>query len=190
MKNNLVQKDQNQIVAKQEVTPMAMLQIAMEQGADIDKLQKLMDLQERWEANQARKAYVEAMALFREDCPIIEKTKKGHNSKYAGLAETIEQIKWTLSDHRLTHSWNTEQVNNETKVTCTVTHVGGHSESTSLAAPAETSGSKNSIQAIGSTVSYLERYTLFAILGLASSDMDQDGAIPQSIEYVSEIQAR
>ena len=190
MENNIVKKDQNQVLAKQEITPMAMLQIAMEQGADIDKMQQLMDLQERWESNQARKAYVEAMAKFREDCPIIEKSKKGHNSKYAGLAETIQQIKFHLSDHGLSHSWKTDQISNETKVTCTVTHILGHTESTSLAAPAETSGSKNNIQAIGSTISYLERYTLFAILGLASSDMDTDGAIPQSIEYVSDVQAQ
>lgn len=43
-----------------------------------------------------------------------------------------------------------------------------------MSASADTSGSKNSIQAIGSTITYLQRYTLFSILGLASTD-DDDG---------------
>lgn len=33
------------------ITPMHMLQVAMEKGADLDRLQQLMGLQERWEAN-------------------------------------------------------------------------------------------------------------------------------------------
>jgi len=186
---NLVKNENSTVLAKQEVTPMAMLQTAMEQGADLDKMQKLMDLQERWEAGQAKKSYISAMTKFREDCPDISKTRKGHNCKYAGLAETIQQIKMTLSDHGLSHSWKTEQIDKETKVICTVTHIDGHAESTSLSAAAETSGSKNSIQAIGSTISYLERYTLFAILGLASSDMDTDGNIQNPIKYISDEQA-
>ena len=157
------------------VTPSSMLQLAVEQGADIDKLEKLMALQERWESNAAKKAYVSAMSNFRRECPPIAKTRTGHNTKYAGLAETLDQIKNLLADCGLSHSWQTQQNDALVSVTCTVTHEGGHSESTSLSAAPDTSGSKNSIQAVGSTVSYLERYTLFAILGLASQDMDTDG---------------
>ena len=61
-------------------------------------------------------------------------------------------------------------------VTCTLTHEQGHSESVTLSAPFDTSGSKNAIQAIGSTITYLERYTLLAITGLSASDMEDDGA--------------
>lgn len=159
----------------QPVTPAQMLQIAVEQNADLDKLEKLMELQERWDANNAKKAFVAAMSKFRSECPSIAKTKSGHNTKYAGLAESIDQIKGLLSQCGLSHSWQTEQRDANVVVTCTVTHIDGHSESTSLAAGPDSSGSKNSIQAIGSTVSYLQRYTLFAILGLASQEMDNDG---------------
>jgi hypothetical protein len=34
---------------QQQPTPMVLLQMAMSQNADLDKLSKLMDLQERWE---------------------------------------------------------------------------------------------------------------------------------------------
>lgn len=163
---------------KQAVTPAEMLSMAIEKGADIDQLSKLMDLQERWEAKQSKKSYVEAMARFRAACPSIDKTKKAHNSNYAGLAETLDQIKSLLSENGLSHSWRTRQEESLTTVTCIVTHIDGHSEETSLSAPPDTAGSIKGIQAIASTISYLERYTLFAILGLASKDMDTDGIIP------------
>ena len=163
-------------IQPQAVTPGQMLQIAVEQNADIDKLEKLMALQERWEANNAKKAYVAAMSKFRSECPAIARTKEGHNIKYAGLAESIDQIKSLLAQCGLSHSWSTTQTDvGLVSVTCSVTHTDGHSEQTTLAAAPDTTGSKNSIQALGSAVSYLERYTLFAILGLASQEMDNDG---------------
>ena len=41
----------------QSVQPAELLRIAINNGADLDRLEKLMDMQERWEANEARKAY-------------------------------------------------------------------------------------------------------------------------------------
>jgi len=184
--SNLAKVETQQTVP---VTPAQMLQIAVEQNADLDKLEKLMELQERWDANQAKKSYVAAMSDFRRECPSIAKTKTGHNTKYAGLAESIDQIKDLLSGCGLSHSWHTVQDGDNVTVTCTVTHVDGHSDSTSLAAGPDTSGSKNSIQALGSTVSYLQRYTLFAILGLASQEMDDDGNPETPQDVIDELQS-
>jgi len=156
------------------ITPTDMLRIAVEQNADLDKIEKLMGLQERWEATEAKKAFISAMSRFREKCPTIDKTRTAHNSKYAGLAETLEQIHSLLSENGLSHSWKTDQNEAAISVTCCVTHTAGHQECTTMTAGADTSGSKNSIQALGSTVTYLQRYTLFAILGLASKEQDND----------------
>ena len=158
-------------------TPAQLLTIAVDQGADIDKLEKLMDLQMRWEANEAKKAFVEAMAQFRSTVGNISRDRQGHQSKYATLAHTLDSIKDKLSECGLSHTWKTDQQENALiTVTCCVTHVQGHQECTSMSGNPDTSGSKNSIQAIGSTVSYLQRYTLYSILGLASTDQDDDGA--------------
>ena len=156
-------------------TPTMLLEMAVKQGADVDKLEKLMGLQERWEASEARKAYVAAMSAFRSQVPDIEKTRSAHNTKYAGLAETLKVIGPAMEANGLSHSWKTGQDGGVITVTCCVTHVMGHQECTSLPGSPDTSGSKNDIQAVGSTVSYLERYTLYAILGLASMDQDTDG---------------
>ena len=57
-------------------SPASMMQIALSRGADLDKLEKMLALQERWEANEARKAYHTAMAAFKAAPPEIEKDKK------------------------------------------------------------------------------------------------------------------
>ena len=57
MSEALARVERDESTAVVAITPMQMIAQAVAQGADIDKLQKLMDLQERWEANEARKAY-------------------------------------------------------------------------------------------------------------------------------------
>lgn len=182
--SNTVQKIEQKPETAVAITPMQMLQIAVEQGADLDKLSKLMDLQERWEKNEARKAYVAALTAFKEHPPTVMKNKRASfgrsDSKteyeYATLAQVVDVIAPALSKHGLSHRWATEQSKEGgIAVTCWLTHQMGHSESVTLTANADTSGSKNSIQAIGSTVTYLQRYTLLAITGLAAVDQDDDG---------------
>lgn len=174
------------------VTPMALIARAQESNASIEQMQQLFELQLRYEANEARKAYNDAMSNFREKCPTIERSRKvDHNkTKFAGLAESIEAIRPLLSKFGLSHRWKTRQEGATITVECIVTHRMGHSESTSLSAAPDKSGGKNDIQAIGSTVSYLERYTLYAILGLSSREMDDDAQTAgKTVETITESQA-
>ena len=164
----------------QKRSPADLIQQAVAGGADLDKLSKLLDIQERWEANEAKKAFQVAMAAFKSNPPNIGKDKKVSfgNTKYshASLYNVVEKITKELSKHGLSASWITHQ-NGQIGVTCRITHVLGHSQETTLQAPADTSGSKNAIQAIGSTISYLQRYSLLAVLGLAAHDMDDDAVV-------------
>lgn len=160
------------------VSPAQMIQQAVSGGADLEKLEKLLELQERWEANEAKKAYHRAMTAFKSNPPEIEKDKKVAfgNTKYnhATLSNVTRKISAELSKHGLSSSWSVSQ-NGQISVTCHITHEQGHSEQTTLSAPADTSGSKNAIQSIGSTITYLERYTLLALTGLATNEMEDDG---------------
>jgi len=178
-------------VPAQSVTPMMLIERAQQSNASIEQMQQLFELQLRYEANEGRKAYNDAMANFREKAPAIARTRTGHNIKYAGLSESLDVVQPLLSQFGLSHQWKTQQDGNQITVTCTVTHRLGHSESTSLSSAPDTSGSKNAIQAIGSTVSYLERYTLYAILGLSSREFDDNGAGAgkSEVEAISETQA-
>ena len=177
------------------ITPMDMLRLAVEKGADLDKLQQLMGLQERWEANEAKKAYVTAMNAFKADPPEVFKSKhvsfdtaKGKTEyDHALLEDAVTVIGIAMSKHGLSFRWDCEQVEAMIKVTCIITHSQGHSERTWLQSGADQSGGKNNIQALGSTVTYLQRYTLFAATGLAAKGVDDDGNGP--IEYINEQQA-
>lgn len=161
-------------------TPSDLLRMAVEQGADIEKLEKLMALQERWEANQARKAYVEAMAAFKANAPEIYKDKNvsftGTSYNHATLGGICDVVIEALAGHGLSHRWDTSQDGGFITVACILTHKLGHSESTKLEAQPDNSGKKNSIQQLASTVTYLQRYTLLSACGLATKDMpDDDG---------------
>lgn len=162
------------------MTPMAMLSVAVQQGASLDMVAKLMDLQERHEANEARKAFTKAMADFKaEGIDIIKnktvKVEGGPTYRHATLDEIVNTVAPVLTKYGLSHRWSVDQQGDRIRVTCVVQHVLGHSESVTLESAPDTSGKKNGIQSIGSAVAYLERYTLTAILGLASRDADNDG---------------
>lgn len=160
--------------ARQAVTPMDMIDRALMSGAAPETLERLLALQERWEAGQARKAFDAAVAEAKAGIPIVEKNAVGHNSKrYANFAAYAAAVKDVLADHGLSYRFRTEQTDRIT-VTCILSHRDGHSEESSLSGPADTSGNKNAIQAIGSTLTYLQRYTLIQALGLAAAE-DDDG---------------
>lgn len=172
--------ENKELMDKQAVdnSPAGMIRSAITGGADLAQLEQLLSLQERWEAGEAKKAYHRAMTAFKLNPPTIEKDKKVAfgNTKYnhASLANVTEKINTELSKHGLSASWDIVQ-NGAISVTCKITHQQGHSESTTITAPADNSGSKNAIQSIGSTISYLSRYSLLCILGLATSEQDDDG---------------
>jgi hypothetical protein len=162
------------------VTPMMMLQTAVAKGTDLAQLQQLMDLQERWEKNEARKAFVTALNAFKANPPDIFKNKAvkyGNTAyKHATLDNVSMSIGEALAGHGISHRWDVEQLpDGVIKVTCILTHAMGHSEKVPMQALADNSGSKNNIQAIGSTVTYLQRYTLLAATGMAAQEQDDDG---------------
>ena len=103
--------------------------------------------------------------------------KNGGTTDYwhATLDHACDQIIGALSEHGISHRWTITQSDGVVNVTCVLTHRMGHSEETTLSGAHDLTGGKNAIQAIASTVSYLERYTLLAATGLAAENMDNDG---------------
>lgn len=159
-------------------TPADLLRIAVETGADLDRLEKLMALQERWEANEARKAYVVAMTAFKAEPLEIFKKKtvefSGTKYNHAELSDVTEVVCPAMAKHQLSHRWDVTQNGDRITVDCVITHVLGHSEKVTMEAMPDSSGKKNAIQQVASTVSYLQRYTLLAATGVATKGMDDD----------------
>jgi hypothetical protein len=145
------------------------------QLGNVEAMERLFDLQQKWEANEARKAFIIAMDGFKNDCPPLEKKTQGHNSKYAALDDIMVLIRPVLSKWKLNVGWVNESVTDKMVVTtCTIEHIAGHSKSYTEGAPPDDSGSKNKTQARGSALTYLQRYTLLALLGVVA-ERDRDG---------------
>jgi len=181
------------------VNPMELLSMAVSQGAEIEKLEQLMGLQERWEANQARKAFDAAIAAARSEIKPIAKTGfvdyegQGGRTQYShetldGIAKAVDPI---LGKHGLSYRFRSKQEGSLLEVTCIIAHEAGHSEETTLSGGPDTSGKKNQYQQIGSAATYLQRYTLKLALGLSAAKDDDAQAVnndSQEVELISEDQ--
>lgn len=189
--NQIVKQDNTALVA---ITPMEMICQASTRGATVEEMQQLMDLNDRFEASTARKAYVVAMSEFKAKPLSILKNKNADYGEgktkyeYASLDQVTKVVCPAMSGCGLSHRWEIEQgEGGRITVTCIITHAMGHSEKTSLSGSPDDSGKKNNIQAIGSTVSYFQRYTLLAMVGLATEQQDTD-AIIASNTFITEEQ--
>lgn len=163
-------------------TPADLLRIAIEKDADLDKLERLMELQDRHEAKLAKRAFDAAFAAFKAEAVKIIKGRKVtdgplKNKRYAELHDVVNAVTPALSKHGLSSAWRlTRDEKDWMEVTCYLRHVDGHEESVSMGGPPDSGSAKNAIQARASTKTYLERYTLKAITGLSEEDDDDDGA--------------
>lgn len=172
------------------------LEIALTaEKVDLSQLERLYEFKRKYDADQAKNAFVAAMAKFKAEPVYIEKDKhvdftssKGRTSYWhASIGNVVNQLVPALAKHGFSHRWDHRQENGNIVVTCILTHEQGHSESYTMAATPDVSGNKNSIQAISSTGTYLQRYSLLGVTGYATVDQpDDDGAsaelTPEQIE--------
>jgi hypothetical protein len=197
-------KEAEVITATEEPPPMSesgqLLALAIRENRDIETLERLMGLQERYNAQQAKAAYYEALSRFQSAVPRIPKakhvsfpTRDGSGNVdyfYAPLGDIDEVIRPVMLQCGLSKRWEIQDLGDAISVTCIVTHALGHSETTVMTGGADNSGKKNAIQQRASTITYLQRYTLIGALGLTTADDDIDGRLGKgtSDEPISESQ--
>jgi len=173
----------NAIAVQEKSGPMMLMERALENNVSADALEKLMALQERHEANEARKQFFAAMHDFQGIKPRLTRsskvsfsTSKGTTAyNFCALPDIEAALRDPLGKVGLSYRFENFRSDSEIGVSCIVSHVSGHSERTSMSAPADNSGNKNSIQGIGSTTTYLQRYTIISAFGLTTADDDDDG---------------
>lgn len=161
------------------ITPMQMLAIAVERGDDLERLKQLRELYKEWKADEAKSAYIAAFAAFKKNMPDVVKDmlNKQYGSDYSSLANLVNTVNRVLGEYSLHMTWKPDTTTPVISVTCIITHVDGHCESVTISGPPDTSGTKNPLQAIKSTLTYLEGATFQAGTGVVarSANKDDDG---------------
>lgn len=172
------------------------LALAENPNVPVERIEQVIGLFQKVEAIKSRQAFEAALADAKAEIPQIVKDRlvsygegtKKTTYKHEDLAGIAKQIDPILSKHGLSYRWRTTSKPNEpVSVTCILAHRGGYSEENTLCAGRDTSGGKNDIQAIGSSLTYLQRYTLKGALGLAAAH-DDDGNASGVVSFISDEQ--
>jgi len=152
--------------------------VAMNPDLPIDRLEQMLAMKERMDAQASEQAFNAAFASASAEIPSIPLNGKGHNGRpYATLKDIVAKTRPVLAAHGLSLSWDVSTEDGKVRIVATLSHTQGHTRRSEIVLPADTSGSKNPVQAIGSAQTYGARYTAQAILGLAlGDDVDDDGA--------------
>lgn len=160
---------------------------ARDPNVDVDKMERLMQMQERVMAREAKASFTAAKIAMRAELPEI--TMKGHivirdktdqskilqDTPFARFEDIHIAVMPILTAHGFDLSFkNGLSVEGKVRVTTILDHIGGHSEETYFDLPHDSSGSKNAVQAVGSSTSYAKRYGVLSILNIRVSGEDDN----------------
>lgn len=189
--NAIVEMEQQQLqvaprAGSDSQVMMRLIEAAMAKpDFDMVKLQQLLEVKERWDAAEAKKAFAAALTAFKaEPVEIFKRKEVGYKTKegdfvgykHAELSDVTDAIGPAMAKHQLSFRWDIHQGQNGITVDCIVMHVMGHSEKVTMTGQPDNSGKKNAIQQQASTITYLQRYTLLAATGMSTKGQDDDGA--------------
>jgi hypothetical protein len=169
---------------------MDMIRQAVAAGQPLDVIRELKNMAKELAADEARAAFDAAIADAKAELSPVIRSRTGHNGKYADFATIATAVDPVLSRHGLSYRHRSDVASGTITIICRLAHKGGYFEETALPAPPDTSGNKNAIQAIGSTTTYLQRYTLLLALGLATAhddDRDKSGGDTLTDEQLAEL---
>lgn len=168
--------------------------VSMMPDINMDALERMLDMQERIMKRDAESAFNAAMAEMQCEIPTIAERAKGHGTiKYATLEDISDIVKPIMKTHGFAISFKVEHAAAGLSVTGILMHRAGHREETTMLLPIDTSGSKNAVQAVGSSTSYGKRYVMCALLNITTRGEDDDAysAVPSNQEpLITEIQVR
>ena len=105
-------EEPTQALAVQSISPVMALADKLAEGTiTAEQMEKMLDVQMKWEKNEAEKAYHVAMGKFQENAPAIIKSKQGHNCMHADLAiDIVAKVAPLLSEQGLSHKWITKSM--------------------------------------------------------------------------------
>lgn len=171
-------------VADDEPKALTMFErLAADPNVPVEKLEKLIELQERIMRHNAKAAFDAAYSLMQPDIPEIDErgqilVKGQLRSRYAKLEDIQKVTKPILKDFGFAMRHRTEwpvEKPGIIRIVGVLTHRDGHAEESVFEAKADASDYRTDIQSQGSTVSYGRRYTTIDLLNITTRGLDNDG---------------
>jgi hypothetical protein len=166
---------------------LAMIErLATRPDLNIDVFERLLAARRQEEDRVAERAFNSAMSLAKGELTPVLKTrdvdfqssKPGATRtkyKYETFADVARVVDPVFARHGLSYRFSVEQEGEQARVTCIVSHADGHSDRVKLAGKVDPGSTGMSpVQALGSALTYLQRYSLRAAIGLAAG-IDDDG---------------
>lgn len=176
----IVPPERQQPVATQPGQGVSMLEtisrLALSPSCDMDKLERLIALQERMEAKLALEAFNASFAQMQCEMPSVEKrTENTHTKKkYADLDDINDKVRPVMAKHGFGVSFKIQTHEKFVTVTGILMHRNGHREETSMELPRDEGAGRSIVQAVGSTTTYGKRYVMCALLNITSGDDDDN----------------
>ena len=146
-------------------------------SVDVDKLDKLLAMKERMDAQEAEKAFSADFAKFQADVPQIPKRGRGnHDAPFALYEDMRRAVDPVLTAHGFSISFGALELSGgEARMTGTLRHKGGHKLTEAISLPVAKDLRANDTQKGGSAASYCQRYLVKAMLALVDCGEDDDG---------------
>lgn len=148
--------------------------LAINPDVSPENIKSMLDIQERMMTKQAEIDFNSDMAHMQIELPRVIKANKGHNTTYASYEDIDKQVRPIMTRYGFSISFTAHQNNNMQNIDATLSHRKGHFKTASLTLPADGSGSKNAVQAIGSSISYGKRYLICMLLNIVTVGEDDD----------------
>lgn len=165
--------------------------VASDPSVSTEKMTALLVLQKEIMAMEAEKSFNVSLAALQAEMPPITKrgkvdftTPKGRTNYAYERYEDIDAIIRPLTS-KYGFSFSCIETEEPGRYMGTLLHKDGHSKSGFCTLPADKTGNKNDIQAIGSANSYARRMILKGLLNIVTIGEDDDA---QTFSYITPVQ--
>lgn len=164
---------------------------ARDPNVDIDKMERLMQMQERVQARDAEMAFNQALnAAQAEMRPIAANASNPQTrSRYATFDKLDRVLRPIYTSHGFALSFDEEDSPKpeHVRVVCHVSHVAGHTRTYRCDMPADGKGAKGGdvmtkTHAAGAAKSYGARYLEKGIFNVAVGEEDDDGNVGKPVK--------
>lgn len=165
--------------------PESLLRFAVEKGASVETVERLMAVRRELNAEAAKAAFDAAMAVFQAECPVIDRPKSVRTNggqvaySYAPFEHIIAIVRPVLRKHGFSYTLDTDTTSQNGWVIakCHVTHERGHVMTSVAKFPLGTkTGIMSETQVYASALTFASRRVFCNAFGIVTSGEDFNGA--------------